>query len=114
MKSKKDNRYKLQLNYENVFFSDYGGGEVYIPEGECPQGYKRNSKNQCEKACANCKTYTTTNPKGLLDVKLDDYQESGCGECVSCTCNQQGDNMCNTGNNRRCDNYKLNEYIRFI
>jgi hypothetical protein len=90
-----------------VFYTDYGGGEKYIPCGECQDGFIKNVFGQCEKRCTNCKTYTTDQTNMLQ--KIDNDRENrfrGCGDCSSCGECQDCDNQCKCKNRMEnmCDN----------
>jgi len=92
-----------------VFYTDYGGGEKYIPCGECQDGYIKNVFGKCEKKCHNCKTFITDHPDMLQKINDDkDNQFRGCpdcdccGDCNGCTngCSCKGD----TRIQNSCDN----------
>lgn len=114
---------KSDLN--GVFFTDYGGGERYIPEGDCGAGFQKNKYGLCEKLCHNCSTYTTDHKDGLMKIKMDKKLNIGCGECTSCggcsncnsSCNCSNDNGCKSCGRcsrcNNCENKKLNKYRHF-
>ena len=82
-----------------VFYTDYGGGEKYIPCGECQEGFIKNIFGQCEKRCTNCKTYTTDQANMLQKIDNDmDNRFRGCDDCSSCGKCQDCDNQCNCKN----------------
>ena len=90
-----------------IFYTDYGGGEKYIPCGECQDGFIKNVFGKCEKRCTNCKTYTTDHPNMLQ--KIDNDRENrfkGCSDCSSCGECQDCDNQCKCKNRMEnmCDN----------
>lgn len=86
-------------NINNVFNTDIGGGETYIPCGECPVGFERNILGQCQKKCSNCNTYTTDQANQLLRVDADSNNLTNCGDC-----NMRGNcsdvNVCNKSLNQ--------------
>ena len=114
---------KTDLN--GVFFTDYGGGEKYIPEGECGSGFQKNEYGLCNKLCHNCATYTTDHKDGLMKIKMDKEKHLGCDECSSCggcpscssSCNCGSDNRCKSCSRctscNNCDNKKINRYLNF-
>jgi hypothetical protein len=100
--------YDKRDSLNGVFYTDYGGGEKYIPCGECQDGFIKNAEGKCEKRCHNCKTYTTDQENMLLKIDNDRVNRfKGCDECSSCgdcsNCNNY-DNQCACKENGRNDN----------
>ena len=100
--------YDKRDSLKGVFYTDYGGGEKYIPCGECQEGFIKNAEGKCEKRCHNCKTYTTDQENMLLKIDNDRVNRfKGCDECSSCgdcsNCNNY-DNQCACKGNVRNDN----------
>jgi len=118
-------------NYDNtgqngVFFTDYGGGEKYIPCGECQDGFVKNMFGKCEKRCKTCKTYKTTHKNMLLNIVEDRRnRHKGCGDCDCCGECSGCDNQCNCSNKvqmmcdncmrcskcNKCNNKSVNNYL---
>jgi len=74
-------------NPGKVFYTDYGGGEKYIPCGECGDGFIRNRDGECQKRVWNGSTYVTDHPEQLLKVnEIEDIEYKGCKK--DCNVNQ--------------------------
>lgn len=123
--------YDKHDSLNGVFYTDYGGGEKYIPCGQCQDGFIKNAAGKCEKRCTNCKTYLTEQENMLL--KIDNDRENqfkgcddcdSCGECSDCT-NKCSCNNINVPNNDKCrnclrckkcnscNNKKVNSYVNY-
>ena len=121
--------YNKHDSLNGVFYTDYGGGEKYIPCGQCQDGFIKNAEGKCEKRCANCKTYLTDQENMLLKIEndkenrfkgCDNCESCGeCSECVNnCSCNNMNgstidkcSNCMRCKNCNKCKNKKLNAYV---
>lgn len=95
-----------------VFYTDYGGGEKYIPCGKCGDGFERNSLGECKKKCWNCSTYVTNNKNQLLDVDEDTNNLINCGDCnMRKNCDMRKDCNYSNKNNNYNTYFNLDEYL---